>query len=254
MKFNLGFLFLYNMIVISLKFEYFEYSYLFPLLKKILKYQGYTLKLKSLKNLTQQALLNISQLTKWLFFFHKYYNKICFNNFFFKYLKKKNQKYKIYFQLEKIITIKKNITIEKDITNQAYLLNEKIFSLYKEKKSYKKKYNQYIYNKKIKELTEISLFFSKKFQNRFKNKIQFKKINSIFFFNKLKKLPKKDFFYFFFKLFLSYKKWKADKLYIKMAHIAYCENLIDFSITFFKMARFEKQTFFYFYFNNFLEN
>ena len=245
MKFNLGFLCLYNMIVISLKFEYFEYYYFFPLLKKILNYHGYTFKLNFLKNLTQQALLNISQLTKWLYFFHKYYNKICFNNFFFfKYLKKKNQKYKVSSQLEK------NITIEKNITNQVYLLNEKFFLLYKdkEKKSYKKKYNQYIYNNKAKELSEISLFFSKYFQKRFKNKIQFKKKNTISIFNKFKKFSKKSFFYFFFKLFLFYKKWKADKLYIKMAHIAYCENLIEFSIILFKMARFEKQTFFLFLF------
>jgi len=53
------------------------------------------------------------------------------------------------------------------------------------------------------------------------------------------------FFSFLLNLLLSYKKWKADELYIKMAHIAYCENLIDFSITLFKMARFEKQTFFF---------
>ena len=85
MKFNLGFLGLYNMIIISLEIEYFEYYYLFPLLKEILNYRGYTLKLKYLKNLTQQALINTSQLTKWVFFFHKNYNKIDFNNnFFFK--------------------------------------------------------------------------------------------------------------------------------------------------------------------------
>lgn len=64
---------------------------------------------------------------------------------------------------------------------------------------------------------------------------------------KNKKLPKKSFLYLIFKLIVSYKKWKADKLYIKMAHIAYCENLIDFSIKLFKMARFEKQTSFFFY-------
>lgn len=62
---------------------------------------------------------------------------------------------------------------------------------------------------------------------------------------KLTNYKKNLFFIFFFKLILSYKKWKADELYIKMAHIAYCENLIDFSITLFKMARFEKQTFFF---------
>ena len=152
--------------------------------------------------------------------------------------------------MEEKIYIKKNITIEKDITNQAYLLNEKNFYSCKQKRSYKKKYNQYIYNNKTKELSEISLFFSKYFQKRFKNKIRFERKNTIYFFNKIKQLPKKSFFYFFFKLILSYKKWKADKLYIKMAHIAYCENLIDFSITLFKMARFEKQTFFYFYFKN----
>ena len=83
MKFNLGFLCLYNMIIISLKVEYFEYYYLFPLLKEISNYRGYTLKLKYLKILTQQVLINISQSTKWVFFFHKYYNKIDFNNFFF---------------------------------------------------------------------------------------------------------------------------------------------------------------------------
>ena len=83
MKFNLGFLGLYNMIIISLEIEYFEYYYLFPLLKEILNYQGYTLKLKYLKILTQQALINTFQLTKWVFFLHKKYNRINFNNFFF---------------------------------------------------------------------------------------------------------------------------------------------------------------------------
>jgi hypothetical protein len=241
MKFNLGFLGLYNMIIISLEIEYFEYYYLFPLLKEILNYQGYTLKLKYLKILTQQALINIFQLTKWVFFLHKNYNKINFNNFFFcKDLKKKNQKYKIYFQLEK------KISIEKDSNNKYYLLNKYNFSLYKEKISYKKKkYNQYIYNNKTKELSEISLFFSKYFQKKLENKIRFKKKKTIYFFNEIKQLQKKSFFYFFFKLILSYKKWKADELYIKMAHIAYCENLIDFSITLFKMARFEKQTLFF---------
>jgi hypothetical protein len=240
MKFNLGFLGLYNMIIISLEIEYFEYYYLFPLLKEILNYRGYTLKLKYLKNLTQQALINTSQLTKWVFFFHKNYNKIDFNNnFFFKNLKNKNQKYKIYFQLEK------ETYIEKDITNQSYLLNKNNSYLYKEKKSYKKKkYNQYIYNTKTKELLKMSLFFSKYFQKKINNKIRVKK-KTIYFFNEIKQLQKKDFFSFILKLILSYKKWKADELYIKMAHIAYCEKLIDFSITLFKMARFEKQTFFF---------
>lgn len=242
MKLNLGFLFLYNMIIISLEIEYFEYYYLFPLLKEILNYRGYTLKLKYLKNLTQQALINTSQLTKWVFFFHKYYNKIYFNNFFScKDLKNKNQKYKISFLIEK------KIYIEKESTNQTYLLNENNSYFCKKEKIYKKKkYNQYIYNNKTKELLEISLFFSKYFQKKIKNKILFKKKKTIYFFNEIRQLSKKSFFYFFFKLILSYKKWKADELYIKMAHIAYCENLIDFSITLFKMARFEKQTFFFF--------
>jgi hypothetical protein len=77
------------MIVISLEIEYFEYYYLFPLLKEIFNYHGYTLKLNYLKKLTQQALINTSQLTKWFFFFHKYYNKIYYNNFFFMIIKKK---------------------------------------------------------------------------------------------------------------------------------------------------------------------
>lgn len=240
MKFNLGFLALYNMIIISLEIEYFEYYYLFPLLKEILNYRGYTLKLKYLKNLTQQVLLNTSQLTKWVFFFHKNCKKIDFNNnFFFKNLKKKNQKDKNYFQLEK------KTYIEKDITNQGYLLNKNNFYLCKQKKSYKKKiYNQYIYNTKTKELSKISLFFSKYFQKKINNKIKVKK-KIIFFFNEIKQLQKKSFFYFILNLILSYKKSKADELYIKMAHIAYCEKLINFSITLFKMARFEKQKFFF---------
>lgn len=242
MKFNLGFFYLYNMIIISLEIEYFEYYYLFPLLKEILNYQGCTLKLKYFKKLTQQALINTSQLTKWVFFFHKYYNKMYFNNFFFfKDLKKKSQKYKICFLTEN------KFYIEKDITNQTYLLKNNNSYLCKKKKSYKKKiYNQYIYNKKTKELFEISLFFSKYFQKQIKNKIQLKQKKTICFFYEIKQLSKKSFFYFLFKSILSYKKWKADKLYIKMAHIAYCENLIKFSITLFKMARFEKQIFFIF--------
>jgi hypothetical protein len=242
MKFNLGFLCLYNLIIISLEMEYFEYYYLFPLLKEILNYQGYTLKLNYFKNLTQQALINSSQLTKWISFFHKYYNKIYSNNFFFyKDLKKKNQKYKICCQLEN------KFYIEKDITNQAYLLNDNNCYLCKRKKIYKKKiYNQYIYNEKTRKLSEISLFFSKYFQQKIKNKIQFQKEKIIYsFFNEIEQFSKKSFFYFLFESVLSYKKWKADKLYIKMAHIAYCENLINFSITLFKMARFEKQIFFF---------
>lgn len=47
------------------------------------------------------------------------------------------------------------------------------------------------------------------------------------------------------KIIFYYKKWKADELYMKMAYIAYCENLIEFSIALFKIARFEKQTFFF---------
>lgn len=220
MKFNLGFLGLYNMIIISLEIEYFEYYYLFPLLKEILNYQGYTLKLKYFKNLTQQTVKNTSQLTKWIVFFYKYYNTIYFNNFLFRKNLKKNEKYKFCFQLEK-----KNY-IEKNITNPSCLLTKTIYYLYKEKKRYKKKKeNQHIDNIKTKELAKISLFFS----NHLKK-------------NKINKIEKK---YFFFKLILYYKKWKADEFYMKMAHIAYCENLIEFSIALFKMARFEKQTFFF---------
>lgn len=223
MKFNLGFLGLYNMIIISLEIEYFEYYYLFPLLKEILNYQGYTLKLKYLKSLTKQTVKNTSQLTKWVVFFYKYYNKIYFNNSFFRKDLKKKEKYKFFFQLEK------KIYIEKNITNQSCLLNKTIYYLYKEKKRYKKKKdNQHIYNIKTKELLKMSLFFSK----------DLKKI-------KINKIEKKYFFSFFLKLILYYKKWKADELYMKMAYIAYCENLIEFSITLFKMARFEKQTFFF---------
>jgi len=83
MKFNLNFLGLYNMIIISLELEYFEYYYFFPLLEEILEYRGYTLKLKYLKKLTQQALINTFQLTKWLLFFYKTNNRINFKNFFF---------------------------------------------------------------------------------------------------------------------------------------------------------------------------
>lgn len=222
MKFNLGFLGLYNMIIISLEIEYFEYYYLFPLLKEILNYQGYTLKLKYLKNLTQQTVKNTSYLTNWVVFFHKNYNKIYFNNSFFRKDLNKKEKYKYYFQLEK------KFHIEKNITNQSCLLNQTIYYLYKEKKRYKeKKDDQHIYNIKTKKLGKMSLFFSKKFQK------------------KIKQLEKKSFLSFLLKLILYYKKWKADELYIKMAYIAYCENLIEFSITLFKMARFEKQTFFF---------
>lgn len=156
-------------------------------------------------------------------------------------MKKKNQKYKICFLTEN------KFYIEKDITNQTYLLKKNNSYLYRKKKSYKKKkYNQYIYNKKTKELSEISLLFSKYFQREIKNKIRLKKKKTIYFFYEIKQLSKKSFFYFLFKSILSYKKWKADKLYIKMAHIAYYENLIKMSIILFKMARFEKQIFFYF--------
>jgi len=70
--------------------------------------------------------------------------------------------------------------------------------------------------------------------------------NQYIYENKNRKLLKKSFLYLIFKLIVSYKKWKADELYIKMAHIAYCENFIDFSIKLFEMARFEKQTSFFF--------
>lgn len=133
MKFHLGFLCLYNMLIISLEIEYFEYYYYFPLLKQILNYHGYTLKGKYLKNLTQQALINISQLIKLILFFHKYYNKSYFNNLFFEDLKNKNQKYKTYFQLKTKDDIKNNII------NKVYLLKESNSYLCK-KKSYKKKY------------------------------------------------------------------------------------------------------------------
>lgn len=201
MKFNLGFLCLYNLIIISLKMEDFEYSYFFPLLKEILNYRGYTLKSNSLKNLTHQTLINTSQIIKWVFFFHKYSNKFYFHLFFFKTLKKKNYK--------------------------------------------KKKSNKYIYNNKTKNLSKISFFFFHSFLKRMKKKIRFKKKKNSFFFTETKQLQKKDFFYFLFKLILAYKKWKADKLYIKMAYIAYYKNLINFSIALFRIARFEKQTFFY---------
>lgn len=168
MKFNLGFLCLYNMIVISLEMEYFEYYYLFPLLKEMLNYHGYTLKLNYLKFLTQQALINIYQLTKWAGSFHKHYHTFYYKIYIFMIIKKK-----------------------KSIYNQCMSKNKNIYG------------------------------------------------------NRNKKLQKKSFLYLNFKLIISYKKWKADELYIKMAHIAYCENRIDFLIKLFKMARFEKQTSFF---------
>ena len=206
MKFNLGFLCFYNMIRISLEIEYFEYYYLFPLLKEILNYHGYTLKFNYLKKLTRQALINTSQLTKLYFFFHKKFNRIYYKKKFM-IKKKKNQKLKICSQLETKIYIKKYIT------NQTSLFIKKNYYLSKKEKGLKK----YIYNKYI-------------------------------YKSKSRKLPKKSFLYLIFKLIVSYKKWKADELYIKMAHIAYCENLIGFSIKFLKMARFEKQTSFFFLF------
>lgn len=51
MKFNLGFLCLYNMIIIFLKIEYFEYYYFFFLLKEILNYYGYMLSLNCFKKI-----------------------------------------------------------------------------------------------------------------------------------------------------------------------------------------------------------
>lgn len=62
-------------------------------------------------------------------FFYKHYNKIYFNNSFFRKNLKKNEKYKFCFQLEK-----KNY-IEKNITNQSCLLNKTFYYLYKEKKT-----------------------------------------------------------------------------------------------------------------------
>jgi len=133
MKFNLGFLGLYNTIIISLEIECFEYYYLFPLLTEILNYQGYTLKLKYLKNLTQQTIKKKYKLAKWLVFFYKNYNKIYFKNLFFRKDLTKNEKYKFYFQLEK------KYYVEKNITNQRCLLNKTLYYLYKEKKRCKKK-------------------------------------------------------------------------------------------------------------------
>lgn len=195
MKFNLGFFYLYNMIIISLEIEYFEYYYIFPLLKEILNYYGYRLNFNYLKNLTQQVLINTSQLTKWGRGVYKYFNKIYYNKKFLMIVKKK--KLKIYSRLET------KIYIEKFITNQVYLLIKNNYYLYNKKKRIKK--------------------------NIYKNK----------------KLPKFFFLYSVFKLIVSYKKWKADKLYIKMAHVAYCENLICLSSKLLKMARFEKQTSFF---------
>lgn len=222
MKFNLGFLGLYNTIIISLEIECFEYYYLFPLLKEILNYQGYTLKLKYLKSLTQQTIKKKYKLAKWLVFFYKNDNKIYFNNLFFRKDLTKNEKYKFCFQLEK------KYYVEKNITNQHCLLNKTLYYLYKEKKRYKKKKNnQHIYKIKTKQLLKMSLFFSNNLKKR-----------------QIKKIEKKYFFSFFLKIMFYYKKWKADELYMKMAYIAYCENLIEFSMALFKMARFEKQTFF----------
>jgi len=248
MKFNLGFLCLYNMIIISLKIEYFEYYYLFPSLKEILNYYGYMLKLNCFKKITQQGVKNILQLTKWEEIFCTYFKNIYYSNnfFFFRKCRKKKLKLIKYSQLEK------KFDIEKYINNQTSFLYKNNYYLYQKKKfSKKNKYNQYIYTNKTKELLEISLFFSKYFQKKIKKKVCFKGKNIIYFFSKInKQLSKKSFLYFLFKLILAYKKWKADELYLKMAHLAYRENLLEFSIKLFKMARFEKQIFFYLHSKN----
>jgi hypothetical protein len=208
------------MIIISLEIEIFEYYYVFPLLKEILNYWGYTSNLSNFNKMTQRTLINICYFVKWIFFFYIYI--IYFYN-------DSNNKFdpnlKIYFQL------KENLCSKKYITNQIYLCKKKKFQ--------DKKYNR------LKKISKISLFFLENSRKKIQKKFLVKEKNSIFFFNDIKNLTKISFFYFFFKSILFYKIWKANKFYIKMAYIAYCENLFDFSIKLFKMARFEKQMFFF---------
>ena len=69
MRLNLSFICLYNMIIISLEIETFEYYYVFPLLKEILNHWGYISNLSNFNKMTQGTLINISHLAKWIFFF-----------------------------------------------------------------------------------------------------------------------------------------------------------------------------------------
>lgn len=221
MRLNLNFICLYNMIIISLEIETFEYYYVFPLLKEILDHWGYTLNLSNFNKMTQGTLINICHLAKWIFFFHIYY--IYFYNY-------SNNKFgpnlKFYFQL------KENLCYKKYITTQIYFCKKKNFQNIK--------YNRF------KKISEISLFFLSNFRKKIQKNFRVKEKNSISFFNNIKILTKFSFFYFFFKFILFYKRWKINRLYVKMAYIAYCENLLDFSIKLFKMARFEKQMSFFF--------
>ena len=234
MRLNLSFVYLYNMVIASLEIESFEYYYLFPLLKEILNYWGYTSRMGVFKKMAKQAITNRFQLAKWSFFFHIYYNNFYIFN---------NSKKEIKKKLVICSQLRKNIYFEKYITNQINLLKNNNNYLY-EKEKFQEKIKD-IYIKKTKKLSEISLFFLKTPQKRIKEDFRFKVKNNLDFSKFIKKLPRNYFLHIFFKTILVYKKWKADELYIKMAHIAYCENLLDFSVKLFKIARFEKQMFFF---------
>nr|QFK69550.1 hypothetical protein [Pogonatum inflexum] len=217
MRLNLSFIYLYNMIIISLEIETFEYYYVFPLLKEMLNHWGYTSNLSIFNKITQETLINIYHLIKWIFFFHIYYI------YFYNYSNNKfDQILNFYFQL------KKNLYYKKYITTQC-----------------KKKNFQNIKSNKLKKMSEILLFFLNNSRKKIQKNFRVKEKNSISFFNNIKNVTNVKFFYFFFKFILFYKRWRANKLYIKMAYIAYCENLLDFSIKLFKMARFEKQMSFF---------
>lgn len=195
MKFNLGFLCLYNMIIISLKIEYFEYYYLFPSLKEILNYYGYTLSLNCFKKITQQGVKNILQLTKWEEIFCTYFNTIYYSNnfFFFENVEKKKLKLITYSQLEK------KFDIEKYINNQTSFLYKNNYYLYKKKKFLKKTniINIYILIKQ-KNYWKYPCFFQNIFKKKLKKKFALKEKILFIFLIKLTNNCQKNLFYILF--------------------------------------------------------
>lgn len=65
-----------DIITVPLDIESLEYYYLFPLLKEIINYWGYTpTKTCVLEEKDQQALKHIDKFTEWSFIFNIYYKK-----------------------------------------------------------------------------------------------------------------------------------------------------------------------------------
>lgn len=221
---------------ISSEVECFRYDYLLPLLREILIYQGCTPKRNFLilGIMSQQALINFYNLTKW-------YSEISIdsNISFFKSLDSRSE----YEKLESHYFCE-----SKDL----FKANKKEF----EQEQKKPKYNLYsLANKSVFDYFGIEstktlidflrfiLFVSFNFDKLDSHSYRYEKQKKNYYSKVYCQFSETTYPLFFIKYLILYKKWRTEDFYLNMSYIAFHANVCNISSLLIKMAFIEKKTF-----------